>query len=69
MEPQLDSELEQTTLLIVMRRSTPMGTPPGPRMRLPRRRKMGAETMSRIVMFVMETSSSSPPSTVSSAKP
>ena len=68
-EPKRESELEHTMLLISTRRKAPTGTPSGPRMRAPRRRKIGAEVMSRMVMLVMVTSSSSPPSTVSSASP
>lgn len=49
--------------------SLPMGNPRGPLIRLPKRIKMGRSTTSRIVTFVMETSSSNAPSTVSSANP
>ncbi len=55
--------------LMITRRRTPTGTPSGPRIRRPSLMIMGAVMISRIVMFEIVTSSSKPPSTVSSAKP
>ena len=54
---------------MITRRNVPTATPSGPRMRLPRRRKIGALMMSRIEMLVTVTSSRIAPSTDSSANP
>ena len=68
-DPRPGAALEQTMLLMITRRMTPTGTPSGPRMRLPSRMKMGEFETSRMLMLVMVTSSSNPPSTDSRARP
>ena len=64
-----DAVFEQTTLRIATRRMVPTPVPSGPRIRAPKRKKNGGLNRSRMVMFVMLTSSSSAPSTDSSANP
>jgi hypothetical protein len=53
---------------MLTRRSLPIASPAGPRIRAPSRKKNGIWTW-RMVMLLIVTSSSSPPSTVSSASP
>src|SRR5215469_7323633 len=69
MEHISDDELEETIFEILTRRIAPIGTPAGPRMRDPRRIKIGEATVSRIVIFEMLTSSMTAPSTLKIAKP
>jgi hypothetical protein len=59
----------QVMLLISTRLSLPIGNTVGPRMRAPRRKKIGALRMSRMVIPTTVMSSMIPPSTVSSARP
>ena len=56
-------------LLIFTCRNWPGTDPAGPRKRFPKRRKSGEFVTSRIVMFLIVTSSNDPPLTVSSARP
>src|SRR6266567_1445928 len=68
MQPNREELLEHMTLLMFTRCRVPgRVVSAGPRKRAPRRRKIGADTISRMVMLVIATSSSSAPSTVSSA--
>ena len=67
--PCRESTFDATTLLMRTRLITPGGGLFGPRARRPRRTKIGALTMSRIVMLVIATSSISAPSTLSIARP
>src|SRR3984885_8301880 len=61
---------QQTILPMFTRRSVPTFVDSfGPRSRAPNLRNNGALTRFRIVMFVMETSSSCAPATVSRASP
>jgi hypothetical protein len=69
MEQIFEEALDDTTFEMLTRRMAPAGTPVGPRIREPKRRKMGAATVSRMVMFEMETSSMTAPSTLRMAKP
>src|SRR5215469_328579 len=69
MEQICDDPLEPTILEIFTRRMLPTGTPAGPRIRDPRRRKIGEATVPRMVMFEMVTSSISAPSTLRIATP
>lgn len=62
------SALCAITSLMLTRRRAPTGTPAGPRIRAPSRKKNGICTL-RMVMLLMVTSSSRPPSTVSRASP
>src|SRR5215469_5518722 len=64
MEQMSDELLEDTMFEILTRRMVPTGTPAGPRIRDPRRRKMGEATVPRIVTFEMVTSSICAPSTL-----
>src|SRR5579863_7408397 len=69
MEQICEDPLEETMLEIFTRLTLPTGTPAGPRMRDPSRRKMGDATVPLIVMFEMVTSSICAPSTLRMATP
>src|SRR5579871_1847542 len=69
-EHTFDLSLDDDTMFeIFTRRICPTGTPAGPRIREPRRKKIGAPTVSFIVMFEMLTSSITPPSTLKIVRP
>src|SRR2546421_12616161 len=54
-DPSVEAEFEHAMLLMITRLKAPIGTPSGPRIRLPRRKKIGELVMSRMVMVVMVT--------------
>src|SRR5215469_6790127 len=59
-----DALLEEKMFEMFKRRMLPKGTPSGPRIRDPSRRKIGDATVPRMVMFEMVTSSICAPSTL-----